>query len=288
MKKAPKNPKNLPEIPVYNIRFEIKSTEATLDIAGDCHYGMRGIDEDEVVYEYTRHKKDTFKVFTGDMGEFSLKTSVGHNYDIAVPDPEEQKEGVKRILTRTMQHQLGGIKNWSKYEAPTKNDHENAKAIGVGGNHEYRIRKLAGQWIDKEFYEAAKILSMGIEGIVNLTIFNTKLKLEKTYKIYLAHAPGKTSASSKEAILRGFRKKQMELPGIDIIIFGHFHKRLIDSDGYFDTNNNSFKKTLYVVNPSPLKNIEYAIEAGFVPFEPNYNVQVYLPLDKDLQPYGII
>lgn len=289
MSKAPKKKEAMPNIPVYKVVFDITSAVATLSVSGDFHFGVRGVYEEEIVEELTKCKKDVFRIFTGDNSENSLKTSVGHNYDVMIPDPTDQKDGAIRILTRVMKYQIGS-KNWSSYKAPTEENHVNAKAVGVGGNHEYRTRKLTGQWLDKEIYNAAKILPMGMEGIVELTLRNKKLKLSKTYRIYVSHAPGKanTSATSNEAILRGFRKKQSSLPGIDIFAFGHFHKRFLQSDGYFDSINNKFRKVLYVINPSLLTQSEYAIEAGYPLLEKGYSIEVYLPIDEDEQPYGII
>lgn len=186
-----------------------------------------------------------------------------------------------------MRYQLGASA-WNSYVAPDEENHEDAKAVGVGGNHEYRTRKMSGQWLDKELYAPAKILPMGMEGIIELTLINKKLKLSKTYRIYVAHAPGKTNATSIESILRAFRKKQTNLPGIDVIVFGHYHKRFIQSDGYFDSMTDTFKKVLYVINPSPLCRVEYALVAGYPPIEKGYSIEIYLPLDQDKQPYGII
>lgn len=289
MSKAPKRKESTPSIPIYRVTLDIVSTVATLSVSGDFHYGVRGVREEDVVNELTQSRKDIFRIFTGDNSENSLKTSVGHNYDVLIPDPEDQKEGAIRILSKIMKYQIGS-KNWSKYEAPTAEKHEHAKAVGVGGNHEYRTRKLTGQWLDKEMYSTAKILPMGMEGIVELTLRNKKLNLSKTYRIYVSHAPGKanTSATSTESILRGFRKKQSSLPGIDVFAFGHFHKRFIHSDGYFDSISNKFRKVMYVINPSLLTQSEYAVESGYPLLEKGYSVEIYLPLDEDEQPYGII
>lgn len=287
MKKSPKRLKE-PNIPVYKVTFPITSAEATLSVAGDFHIGMRGCKEDEIIQILTGKRKDVFRIWTGDLVENSLKTSVGHNYDIEIPDPEEQKEGAKKVVKKVMEYQLGGIKNWEKHKAPTKENHEDAKSVGVGGNHEYRTRKLTGQWLDKEIYNHGKVLPLGMDGVLELNILNKRLKISKIYRIYISHAPGKTNATSIESILRAFRKKQSSLPGIDIIIFGHYHKRFIQSDGYFDIKTDSFKKVIYAINPSPLKRVEYATEAGYPLVGNGCSIELYLPLDPDKQPYGII
>lgn len=204
-----------------------------------------------------------------------------------IPDPEDQKTDMTKILTKVMQYQLG-IKEWNKYVTPDATTHAHARAVGVIGNHEYRTRKLTGQWIDRDMYGAAKILPIGIEGIVELTLHNKKINISRTYRIYVSHAPGKTNATSTESILRAFKKKQSTLPGIDVIAFGHYHKRFLQSDGYFDMAADTFRKVLYVINPSPLIGAEYALEAGYPPIQRGYSTDIYLPLDPDKQPYGII
>lgn len=277
------------KIPVYKVTLEITSAEAIVNIAGDFHYGMRGVEDTEIVRQLTAGKrKDLFRIFTGDLIENALKTSVGHNYDIAIPDPADQVATMKQVLTKVTQSQLGGSKQWNRYKAPTRENPTNAKAVGVGGNHEYRTRKLTGQWIADEMYETAKILPMGQEGIVELTLVNKRIKVSKTYRVYVAHAPGKTNAISLESIMRAFKKKQSALPGVDVIVFGHYHKRFIQSDGYFDSTADTYKKVLYVINPSPMIGVEYAIEAGYPPLESGYSIDIYLPLDQNKQPYGII
>lgn len=286
MKKTPTKTKAT-KIPIYKIAMEIKSLEATLNISGDYHYGARGIEASEIVKALTRTKKDLFRIFTGDLIENALKTSVGHNYDVAIPDPSDQLKDMKEVLKKIMKFQMG-TKQWEKYKCPGKTCHNDAVAVGVGGNHEYRTRKLTGQWIDKEMYEEAKILPMGQGGIVELTIWNKKLNMSRTYNIYVSHAPGKTNATSIESILRAFKKKQSVLPGIDVICFGHYHKRFIQSDGYFDMATDTFRKVMYVINPSPLIGAEYALEAGYPPCQEGYSTDIYLPLDPDKQPYGII
>lgn len=236
------------------------------------------------------NKGNIFRIFTGDLVENALKTSVGHNYDIEVPDPADQKAAMIDCLKKTTK-KLYGEALWKKVDidkAVAGAKLTDIRAIGVEGNHEYRTRKASGQWLSKEIYEAAKIVHAGMGAIVELTIQNKKLKMEKTYRIYVAHRPSKTDATSTESILRAFRKKQSSFPGIDVMVFGHFHKRFIQADGYFDSNEEVYKKILYVINPSPMRNAEYAEEAGYPPLSIGHYVNIYLPLDKHLQPYGIV
>jgi predicted phosphodiesterase len=137
-------------------------------------------------------------------------------------------------------------------------------------------------------YDASKILYGGMQSIVELTLKNQKLKMQKTYKIFVAHRASSSSSTSVEAILRSFRKKQACFPGIDVIVFGHYHRRFIQSDGYWDSHEDRFKKILYVVNPSPMGLVEYAEEAGYPPLAINHYVNFFLSIDQNIQPYGLV
>lgn len=263
-------------------------SEAILNVCGDFHYGVRGVESSEIessLNEVTdQHKGNIFRIFTGDIIENALKTSVGHNYDIAIPDPDIQKRDMIEVLTKTTKR-LYGEQTWKK---ASLNKLNGIRAIGVDGNHEYRSRKLTGQWLARDIYEPAKILYGGMSAIIELTIENKKLRMQKKYNIFVAHRPSKTSATSLESILRAFKRKQSTLPGIDIIIFGHYHKRYIQADGYFDSKEERFKKVLYIINPSPMIDAEYAEEAGYPPLVIGHHISCFLPLDKKLEPWGII
>lgn len=229
-----------------------------------------------------------FRILTGDLVENQLKTSVGHNYDVLLSDPAVQKQDMIDILKETNEY-LYGKAAFSKLKLQKDaTNFKNVLSVGVEGNHEYRTRKTSGQWLSREMHQAAKIVDMKFGGIIELTISNAKLKMQKTYRIYVSHRPSKTDATSIEAISRAFKRKQSMFPGVDIIIFGHFHRRFISSDGYFDSRKDEFKKILYVVNPSPLKDMEYSEEAGYPPLKVGYSVNVFLPLDPLAQCYGIV
>lgn len=274
-------------IPVYKVTLPIEGSECVLNITGDWHYGVRGVDKKDIIESLNsvseKHKGNVFRVYTGDLTENALQQSVGHNYDIAVPDPAEQKKAVVEILTETNKKLYGS--KWQKLDTASTLD---SRAIAVEGNHEYRTRKLTGQWLGEEMCSPAKVNWLGMSAIIELNIVNKRLKMSKTYRLFVAHRPNKSSATSVESITRSFRKKQSCIPGVDVIVFGHFHKRFISANGYFDTTTNSFRKVLYVINPSPASGLEYAEEAGYPPLEVGTYVNVYLPIEKNKQPYGIV
>lgn len=274
------------KIPVYKITVPITKDQLTLSISGDWHYGVRNVNKNEIIRvakkETDQHKGNIFRIFTGDMIENALKTSVGHNYDISIPDPQMQKEGMKDILKTIMLHQYG--ETAFKQTSATSS----YRAVGVCGNHEYRTRKQTGQWLDKDIYDHAKILSAGMQCIIELTIVNKKLKLSKTYKIYVAHRPNSSTTSSLAGIHRSLVKKRSDVPGCDLYVFGHFHKRIILPDGFFNSVTGTFQKVLYVINPSPMYDSEYADVAGYAPLGIGHYVNCFLPLDENKSPYAII
>ena len=234
-----------------------------------------------------KHRENIFRVFTGDLIENQLKTSVGHNYDVAISDPAVQKSDMIEILTDTNKYLYG--KEWNKLRINNKsNEFNNIRSVGVEGNHEYRTRKLAGQWISTDMHEAAKVLDLKMQAIVELTIVNKKLKKETTYRMFIAHRLSKTNACSPEAILRGFIKKQSTLPGIDVIIMGHTHNKFLSAGTYTDVKTGETKKVLYVVNPSPMGAVEYALEAGYPPLDSGFYQNIHLPLDPSIPIWGVV
>jgi len=277
-------------VPVFQITIPITKSELTLNVGGDWHYGVRHVAKDELIRtahkESDQHRDNIFRVLTGDLIENALKTSVGHNYDISIPDPQDQKEEMKEILRELMEYQYGKtIFNKLKL---TDKKLTGIRAAGVCGNHEYRSRKQSGQWIDRDMYSAGKILSMGMQGILELTLINKRTKLQKIYRIFVSHKPSGSNTSSMAGLLRAMLKKRADIPGCDVYIFGHFHKRLITPDGHYDSSTGTFKKVLYVVNPSPMYDVEYADVAGYSPLVTGYHVNIFLPLQENKFPYGIV
>lgn len=273
----------------------ITGAEAILNVCGDFHYGADGMtDKNEIIdalnAQADAHRGNIFRVFTGDLIENSLKTSVGHNYDVGISDPAEQKADMIDILTDTNRY-LYGCKAWNSLSVSklsSKSTHEGILSVGVEGNHEYRTRKLAGQWISSEMFNASKVLDLKINAIIELTIYNKKLKAEMKYKMFISHRLSKTNGCSSEAVLRGFMKKQSTLPGIDLIVIGHTHKRFIAPGSYTNTDTGELRKVLYVVNPSPMQAVEYAQEAGYPPLEAGYFINVHLPLDSAAPIWGTV
>lgn len=280
------------KIPIHKIRMNITGAEAILSACGDFHYGVENVTKEGIetaLNETTaKYKGNIFRVYTGDLIENQLKSSVGHNYDSEIADPSIQKKDMIDTLIKTNKN-LYGESIWRKLKVDnTKREHTDILSVAVEGNHEYRTRKVAAQWLTRDMCEASKTLYLGMNGIIELTIFNKKVKREKTYKIYVAHRPSRADATSPESILRAFKKKQSVLPGIDIFIFGHFHRKFLSANGYFDSNTNEFRKVLYVINPSPMFGAEYGEEAGYPPLEIGYSNDIFLPLDPFQSIWGIV
>lgn len=269
-------------IKVYNITVPITKSALCLRGVGDWHYGIRGVDLKEgervLMREQDQHRDNQFTIYTGDMSENNLNGSVGHGYDIQIRDPSQQVKEVADSLKRLQLHLYG------KSAFDRLDGRGPVLSAGVVGNHEYRSRNSAGVWLQEQMYGPAKILDMRIQGLINLTIVNKKLRMQKTYRIYVSHRPNNSNATSIELILRAAKKKKADVQA-DIYMFGHYHRRLIHPDGVYDQNG-KFKKVLYVVNPSPVRYAEYADWAGFSPLSSAWYVNVYLPLDPNQYAYG--
>lgn len=272
-------------IKVYNVTVPITRSALTLRICGDFHYGIAGVEKDNIERvlknEQDQHRGNQFIIYTGDIVENNLNSSVGHGYDIAIRDPADQVKEMKSTLISLQQH-LYGRNEFKKIQASGSN----VLSAGVIGNHEYRSRMTAGIWLQEQMYNPSKIMDMKIQGLLNLKIVNRKLKLEKTYKIFISHRPSNSNAASSEYVMRAAKKKKGDVSA-DIYVYGHYHRRLIIPDGMYNENGR-FKKILYVVNPSPIAYVEYADWAGFSPLDSAYYVNVFLPLDSQMYPWGKI
>lgn len=274
------------DIPVYNITVPITKSELTLRVTGDYHYGLDRITTMEMVRvlkkEQDKHRGNQFIIYTGDLIENNLNTSIGHGYDIAIRDPAVQKDGMRDALVTIQKHLYTPQK--FKSVRLTSNEMTGVLSAGIIGNHEYRTRNVSGQWLQEDMYGPAKILDMRINGLIILTIVNKRLRMSKTYRIFASHRPNKSNATSLEVIYRNCKKKRADIPA-DIYVYGHFHKRLVLTDGCYD-NDGKFKKVLYMINPSPLFNVEYADYAGFSPVSAGWFTECFLPLDPDQYAYS--
>jgi len=275
-------------IPKYKISVPITSDELTLSVRGDFHYGIEGISGDEMYRvlcrEQDQHRDNQFTIYTGDLIENNLNNSVGHGYDIAIRDPAKQKNDMIKLLTRVNQNLYG--KDFDNKFKKVGGYYTNVLSAGVPGNHEYRTRKTSGQWLHQELYNPSKILDLGMNAIIELKIFNKKIKESRTVSIFVSHRPVNSSGNTIESILRGCKKKKGDILA-DIYTYGHYHRRLILPDGAYDRNG-KFKKILYVINPSPMEYAEYADWSGYSPLSANWYVNVRIPLDPSLHAYGKI
>ena len=270
-------------IKIFNITVPITRSELTLRVSGDYHYGLRGVNLNEMVRvlkrEQDQHRGNQFVIYPGDLVENNLTTSVGHGYDIEIRDPDKQVEDVKDALIELQKHLYG-----SDFRKRKKDNVTGCLSAGVIGNHEYRSRNAAGIWLQKQMYGPSKVLDMKVQGLINLTIENKKLKMKKTYRIYVNHRPNNSNATAVERILLQCKRKKADIPA-DIYVYGHFHRRLIHPDGAYDQDG-KFKKVLYVINPSPIMYVEYADWAGFSPLSSAWYTNIRLPIDRDQYAYG--
>ena len=270
-------------LPVYKVTVPITGSQLTLSIRGDFHYGVKDVDICDMLKvlerEQDQHRGNQFIIYTGDLIENNLTSSVGHGYDLKIKDPHVQKTEMRDALVRLQKHLHG--KQFQKVDAF---GNKGVLAAGVIGNHEYRSRNVSGQWIQADMYGPAKILDLGISGILELTIVNKHINISKSYRIFISHRPSSGNATSIESIIRSAKKKKGDVPA-DIYVYGHFHRRIILPDGAY-TPDGEFKKVLYIVNPSPITHLEYVDWGGFSPLSAGWYVNVYLPLEKDKFAYG--
>lgn len=270
-------------IPIYNITIPIKGDVLTVQVRGDQHYGAIGVNKEEMVAVYKQqqdiHRGNLFVIDTGDLLENNLNNSIGHGYDIEIKDPQIQINHMRDAYIDINKH-LYSEPIWNKLNFNNKKNLYDCRHVGVFGNHEYRSRKTAGVWILDNVYNPSKTLNMGVRGIINLKVVNETLKLSKTYKLFIAHRPSDTSAGAMSTIIQSCRKIKADITA-DAYIFGHYHKRVIWPEYAYDEKG-LCRKVMFVINPSPMADAEYAEIAGFSPVESHWFCNFYLPIDKHL------
>lgn len=275
-------------LPTYRITLNITGTEAILHQRGDFHYGVKGINLEDMKRELKReqdqHRGNIFVLSTGDLIENGLNDSIGHGYDIDIRDPQTQRDHLRDVYIELNKH-LYGEKEWKSLKL-SKTNLTGCLHVGCAGNHEYRTRKNSGLWVQRDIYGPSKTWNVDIAAIIKLKIVNKKLKMSKTYTIFLSHRPYKSNASDIASIIRVCRKKKGDVLA-DIYSYGHYHRRSITPDSAYDSSGN-FKKVLYVINPSPLYDVEYADWGGYSPLRTGWYVNVRLPLESNKFPYALV
>ncbi|MCP3683997.1 MAG: hypothetical protein GY861_15050 [bacterium] len=267
-------------IPVYNIEFQLTTQSfIALHVRGDQHLGLKGLDLEQLELDYKR-EQDTYRnhilvLDTGDWLECNNKTSVGHGQDVLISDTTIQMNMAKEFQDRVDQH-LYGTKRFKSMKACSRKVTKHARRVGVIGNHEYRVRKNSGIWLNTELYSGKGVIDAGIHCILSVTLINKKLKLSKNYRIYLAHRLSNSGGVSLATLLRSFDKKKGDVDA-DIYVCGHYHKKLI-IPGVKYTSAGKKKKIMYVCNPAAFDNTEYARWAQYSPIESNSFAQIYLPI----------
>lgn len=277
-------------IPVYNIEIPITGTELTVQVRGDQHIGLKCVDINEMTSVYKReqdkYRGSMFVIDTGDMIENGLKNSVGHNYDIGIPDPSDQLALAIEMQIECDKH-LYGEKAYEEMKAVSRMSHKHTRRLGLLGNHEYRTRKETGIWLNNQLFDNKGVLDAGIQCLVNLTAVNKQLGLKRKVTLYCAHRLTNSSTSINwSSIYKNFQSKKSQLDA-DIFVCGHYHRGYVISDHKYDAKGKK-KKLLYVTNPSPADRTEYAHWNAYAPSGAGYYTNFFIPLTSELEPYGII
>jgi hypothetical protein len=171
-------------ITIINKKININSDFLTVHIRGDQHIGTQGFNLNRHVEicknQQEKYRGHIFVIDTGDLIENNLKRSIGHNYDISIPDPAEQLNIAKEMITDLDKHLYGD----TVYNKLSNKNKDELLHLGLIGNHEYRSRKEAGIWLNDELYSSPGIINGKVRVLLNLTIINGTQKKHINY-IYL-------------------------------------------------------------------------------------------------------
>lgn len=177
-------------------------------------------------------------VLVGDMGDFSLKNSIGNSYD-ATMSPAKQKEWLKNELEPMKDKIIGGIK----------------------GNHEYRVDYAVGEC---PLYDV--MCKLDIEdryrpnmGFVKIKLGSKSKDRQFAYSLVLAHGQSRKKTSDFGYVI----------DGVDVFFTGHTHcpSDEFQSKIVFDTHNEfvSMRDFTHITLPSFQSLGGYALKGLYLP-----------------------
>jgi len=279
------------KIPLYRITLDLegKNTEGVLNVRGDEHLGVIPLDIPEMISvfknEQEKYAGRILVLEPGDWIENGHKSSIGHNYDLAISDPADQVNICKEIQIDLDKNLYGS--SYSSMEPCLKTNHAHTRRVAVLGNHEYRDRRETGKWLNRDLFASKGVLDAGIHCLLLVTVQNKSLGLRKKYRIWMAHRLTNSAASvGYSTLLRNFAKKKADISA-DIYVCGHYHRRTLLSDVKYGPDGKK-RKVLYAVCPSPVENTEYAVWAQYSPTRSSYFINIFLPIEAHKDAYGYV
>ena len=227
-------------------RFKTLKSEEwfKLVVAGDFHYGHKKCDVKSIkeMVKWLAAKDAasprTWRVvLTGDLTENILPTSKGSAFELSVPDPIDQEDGVVELLN-PIKHLI---------------------IAAYDGNHSYRSTLASGHSPDKEIIRKLGIQDtfMGYSGYFRIVF------PKASYNIWGEHGAGasRTVAGSINSM------KKMSLPqtDADLYIRGHSHSKIAYPELVKVVENGRvvMRKRIYVTNGSYLNDPEYCKRGGW-------------------------
>jgi len=122
------------------------------------------------------------------------------------------------------------------------------------------------------------VIDGGIHCLINLKLINARLKLSRTFRIYITHRLSNSTSVSDTTMINHFKDRK-SLIDADVYICGHYHKDFCMSDTAYDING-KVKKILYICNPSGIS-AEYAAISMYNPIVQGYFKNIKLPINKN-------
>ncbi|MEM2120623.1 MAG: metallophosphoesterase [Archaeoglobaceae archaeon] len=229
---------------------------------GDLHIGSRCSNYKELEKQLDRELSidNTHLIWVGDLADYAVIGSKGNVYD-AVLTPEQQKQEVKRLLT--------------KYRDKT--------LLVVEGNHEYRIRRSIGMSDIADWCSENGIAYTRDIGVVALYV---KSKFYGTYGralFLIAVAHGYTNARTLGGKLTGSGRIMDVVENADIYITGHTHQASVTPHARFiydpKTKKLVLRKYFLITVPSHTGYEEYAAKKFLHP-SANAFVHIFLSVVK--------
>jgi len=226
------------KIPMYNIKS--KDPWFKILLLGDFHYGHNECDDyalrDMIHWIAGKDPRTHGVILTGDNTENVLPSSKGSAFDLKIPDPKKQIEGIAKILKPIAPFIL------AMYD----------------GNHSYRSQVAAGYRPDEE---VAKLLGlesrfMGYSGYF-------RLALPQKYLIWGEH--GSSNSRTASGKIRVLTRMAVQHPGADLYVQGHIHHKFAIPDRVEVAEGNYIRsrKIIFAANGSYLMGPEYAQRLGF-------------------------
>jgi len=228
-------------VPRYKIDVLKRTEWFKIIVLGDFHYGHKCCDVDAIKnvvgWLATKDPRTHRAILTGDLTENIIPGSIGSSFELSIPDPIDQEDGVVELVD-PIKHMIMGM---------------------YDGNHAHRSRRASGHSPDEQIAWKLGIREtyMGYSGYLRIVF------PQQSYTIWGEH--GHSNARTLAGKIRVLSSMGRNHPDADLYVMGHIHTKIATPERVEVVENGRVvtKKVIYASNGSYLVGADYAQRGGW-------------------------